>query len=143
MGVAREVVQKAIDAFNAHDPQRMRDVYGDGVVLSAPGDVQLEGADAVVEYAMTWHRAFPDAKLVTQSLLEDGESVAEEFTFEGTHDDTLVGPEGEIPATHRHVSGRGVDVFRVEDGKIVEEHLYFDQVQLMTQLGVMPEPATT
>jgi ketosteroid isomerase-like protein len=34
-------------------------------------------------------------------------------------------------------------MFRVRDGKIVEEHLYFDQVQVLTQLGLMPEPAAT
>jgi hypothetical protein len=32
-------------------------------------------------------------------------------------------------------------MFRVSGGKIVEEHLYFDQVQVLTQLGLMPEPA--
>ncbi len=70
-----------------------------------------------------------------------GNSAAEQFTFEGTHTDTLVGPEGDIPATNRRLVGRGAEVFRIEGGKIVE-HLYFDQVQVMTQLGLMPETAT-
>jgi steroid delta-isomerase-like uncharacterized protein len=141
MGVAREVIAKATEAFNSHDRQRMRALYADNVVFAAPGEVQLEGPDAVVDYAMAWQRAFPDAKLTTHSILEDGESVAEEFTFEGTHEDTLVGPEGEIPATHKHLAGRGAEVFRVKDGKIVEEHLYFDQMQVLAQLGLMAEPA--
>ena len=33
-------------------------------------------------------------------------------------------------------------MFRVRDGKIVEEHLYYDQVQVLTQLGLMPEAVT-
>jgi hypothetical protein len=41
------------------------------------------------------------------------------------------------------VSGRGSEFIRAEGGKVVEEHLYFDQVQIMTQLGLMPEAATT
>jgi predicted ester cyclase len=65
------------------------------------------------------------------------------FTFNGTHQDTLSGPGGDIPATNRPLSGRGLQMFRVRDGKIVEEHLHFDQVQMLTQLGLMPEAAAT
>lgn len=142
MAEAREVVAKATEAFNAHDQDRMRAFYADNAVFTAPGDVRLEGPDAITEYAMSWLRAFPDAKLTAHNVLEDGNSAAEQFTFEGTHTDTLVGPEGDIPATNRRLVGRGAEVFRIEGGKIVEEHLYFDQVQVMTQLGLMPEPAT-
>jgi steroid delta-isomerase-like uncharacterized protein len=142
MADAKKVVERATKAFNAHDEEAMRALYGSNVVFTAPGEVRLEGPDAVTEYAMSWLRAFPDAKLNVHKTLADGDSVVEEFTFEGTHKDTLVGPEGEIPATNRRVAGRGADLFRVEGGKIVEEHLYFDQVQVLTQLGLMPEPAT-
>jgi hypothetical protein len=31
---------------------------------------------------------------------------------------------------------------RIENGKIVEERLYFDQLEILTQLGLVPEPAT-
>jgi predicted ester cyclase len=66
--------------------------------------------------------------------------VVQGFTFEGTHDGTLSGPAGEIPATHRRLNGRGVQIFRVEGDAVVDTRLYFDQVQIMTQLGLMPEP---
>lgn len=46
-----------------------------------------------------------------------------EFTFEGTHEEPLAGPEGEIPATNRQLVGRGVEVLRVKGGKIVEDNL--------------------
>ncbi len=44
--------------------------------------------------------------------------------------------------THRRLDGRAAQVWKIQDGKIVEEYLYYDQVQLLTQLGLMPEPAT-
>jgi len=37
------------------------------------------------------------------------------------------------------VSSRAVSVGRYENGQIVEARLYFDQTELMTQLGLMPE----
>ena len=51
-------------------------------------------------------------------------------------------PAGEIPATHRTLNGRGVQVFRVDGETVGDTRLYFDQVQVMTQLGLMAEPAT-
>jgi len=73
--------------------------------------------------------------------LEDGDWVVQEFTFEGTHDNTLSGPAGDILPTNRRLTGRGVQILRVENGKVAEARLYYDQVQVMTQLGLMPEPA--
>ena len=36
---------------------------------------------------------------------------------------------------------RAVQIFRVEGDTVVDTRLYFDQVQILTQLGLMPEPA--
>jgi steroid delta-isomerase-like uncharacterized protein len=143
MGDTRDIVERATEAFNSHDHEQIRANYADNVVFTAPGDVRLEGPDPVSEYAMSWLRAFPDAKLTVQDTVVEGNAAAVQMTFDGTHTDTLAGPEGDIPATNRHLTGRASEFVRVEGGKIVEEHLYFDQVEVMTQLGLMPEAATT
>ena len=143
MSDTKQVATEALDAFNAHDEARIRATFSDDVVLEAPGDVRLEGADAATEYAMGWLKAFPDAKLSLADELFDGECSVQRFTFEGTHQATLSGPGGEIPATNRSLSGRGLQMFRIRDGKITEQQLYFDQMQVLTQLGVMPEARVT
>jgi predicted ester cyclase len=91
---------------------------------------------------MAWLRAFPDARLTVTNELADGDWVAQEFTFEGTHEDTLSSPSGDIPATHKRLDGRGVQIFKVEGEVVTDTRLYFDQVEVMTQLGLMPEPAS-
>jgi steroid delta-isomerase-like uncharacterized protein len=141
MGEARHVSEEFVEAFNAHDEARMRNLDRDDVSFEGPGDVSLTGPDATTAYAMAWIHAFPDARIdVRNTIVGDGWAV-QEFTFEGTHEDTLAGPGGEIPATHRHLSGRGVQITRVDGGKIAEVRLYFDQVDVLTQLGVMPAAA--
>jgi steroid delta-isomerase-like uncharacterized protein len=142
MADARQVAAEAVDAFNAHDETRIRGTYTENAVYEAPGDTRVEGPEAITAYAMAWVNAFPDARVTVHNQVVDGDWVADRFTFTGTHDGTLVGPAGDIPATNRHVDGRGVQMMRVEDGKIAEFHLYYDQVQLLTQLGLMPEPAS-
>ncbi len=48
------MIARATEAFNSYDRQRMRAMYADNVVFTAPGDVRLEGPDAVVDYAIAW-----------------------------------------------------------------------------------------
>jgi steroid delta-isomerase-like uncharacterized protein len=139
MSDTRQVLADALEAFNSHEEARIRASYADDVVLEAPGEVHLEGAEAATGYAMSWINAFPDARLSAHDRAFDGEWGVQRITFDGTHEATLAAPDGEIPATHRHLNGRAIQMMRVRDGKITEEHLYFDQVQVLTQLGLMPE----
>jgi steroid delta-isomerase-like uncharacterized protein len=142
MADARQLGQQFVDAFNAHDEDRIRELNAENAVIEAPGDVRIEGREPTTQYALAWLRAFPDARITVHNELAEGNWVAQEFTFEGTHEDTLSSPNGDIPATHKQLKGRGVQVFKVEGDVVTDTRLYFDQVQIMTQLGLMPEPAT-
>jgi len=142
MADTKSVADAAISTFNDHDEAAIRALYADDAVFEAPGDVRAEGGDASAEYVLAWQRAFPDAKLVLHRETIAGDTAVHEFTFEGTHTGTLASPMGDIPATNRSLVGRGCEVIQVADGKIVSFRLYFDQVQIMSQLGLMPEPAT-
>jgi predicted ester cyclase len=141
MADAQQVGADFVAAFNDHDESRIRELNAENAVVEAPGDVHVEGREAATQYAMAWLNAFPDARLNVKNEFVSGDWVVQEFTFEGTHEGTLSGPAGEIPATHRRLNGRGVQIFRVEGDTVVDTRLYFDQVQVLTQLGLMPEPA--
>jgi predicted ester cyclase len=141
MADARQVGADFVAAFNDHDESRIRELNAENGVIEAPGDVHLEGREPLTQYAMAWLNAFPDARITVTNELVSGDWVAQEFTFEGTQEGVLSGPAGEIPATNRRLNGRGVQIFRVENDTVVDTRLYFDQVQILTQLGLMPEPA--
>ena len=141
MADAQEVGARFIDAFNAHDEARIRELNAENAVFEAPGDVHLEGRDATTAYAMEWVNAFPDARITVHNEVATGDWVVQEFTFEGTHTAPMQSPLGEIPPTNRSLKGRGVQIFKVEGDTVVDTRLYFDQVQVMTQLGLMPESA--
>ena len=141
MGDAQAVAAAFIEAFNAHDEARIRELYAEDAVFEGPGDVRLEGREAVTGYAMSWLNAFGDARLDVRNELVAGDSVVQEFVFEGTHTGTLQTPAGEVvPATNRQLRGRGLQVMRIEDGALADTRLYFDQVDVLTQLGLMPRP---
>jgi len=43
-----------------------------------------------------------------------------------------------VPPTGRHVQAPYVDILVVEGDQIASDHLYWDQVEMLTQLGLMP-----
>ena len=142
MADSREVAARFVEAFNGHDEERMRELTAENAVMEAPGEVRLSGRDAVTGYGMTWLNAFPDARITVNNELVADDWVVQEFTFSGTHDETLASPQGDIPATHKKVNGRGMQLLHINGGAVDDTRLYFDQVQVMTQLGLMPEPAS-
>jgi ketosteroid isomerase-like protein len=49
----------------------------------------------------------------------------------------LAGPRGEIPPTNRALSLDFSDLFETDGERITRHRIYYDQVQLMSQLGLM------
>jgi steroid delta-isomerase-like uncharacterized protein len=141
MSDTRTAFDAWINAFNAHDEAAIRASTADDCIFEGPGGVRLEGGDATTGYAMAWLNAFSDAQIHVDSVLIDGNWAAMTGVFKGTHDGTLSGPEGDVPATGRRLEGRCSQFVRFDDGKSVEEYLYYDQMDVATQLGLMPETA--
>jgi len=71
-------------------------------------------------------------------IFTHGNAVIVEGIFTGTHDGTLQTPMGDVPATGRKVKGEFIQVFEVDRGLVKRNNLVYDQVQLMTQLGMAP-----
>jgi predicted ester cyclase len=142
MADSRDTAAQFVKAFNAHDQSAVGSINAPRIRFEAPGDVRLEGSDAATGYAVAWLNAFPDARMTIHQEHTCGPVVVQEFTFEGTHTAPLVSATSTIPATGKKVTGRCVQIGRYENGLATEMRLYYDQVELLTQLGLMPEPAT-
>ena len=52
-------------------------------------------------------------------------------------------PQGEIPPTGKTIDLHFCDVFQVSGGKAIAHRLYFDNVEFLSQLGLMPAPAAS
>jgi predicted ester cyclase len=85
--------------------------------------------------------AFPDMKVSESYQVIAGDTAVTESTYSGTHTGTLRTPNGDIPATGRPVQGRQVAVQRVKEGQVWSEHLYFDQMEFLGALGLIPSPS--
>lgn len=132
---------KFVDTFNTHDATAIKSLISSNARLSAPGEIRLEGKEAVAGYAINWLTAVPDARFTVRHEYVSGAWTIQEYTFEGTHRGILSSPMGDIPATNKKVVGHGVQIVRFENDLVAEVRLYFDMVEVLTQLGLMPVPA--
>jgi predicted ester cyclase len=62
--------------------------------------------------------------------------VAVRWTATGTHTGEMFG----MPATGKRATVTGMDLFRVQEGKLAGFWLSWDQLGMMQQLGVIPGP---
>jgi predicted ester cyclase len=139
---ARAVVERGMKAFNAHDLEAVARDAAPDIEATAPGDIKLKGPQAVKEYNQRFITAFPNARVEAKNIFAQGATVIVEGIFTGTHDGTLKTPMGDVPATGRKVRGEFVQIFEVDRGLVKRNSLLFDQVQLMTQIGMAPAPSS-
>ena len=137
----REAFERGTDTFNAHDLEGFAAVLTDDVVFRAPGGLHGEGKPACVEFYGSWMNAFPDAHVDVHDVHFVDDVAVEEGTFSGTHRGALHGPAGDIPPTGQTVSVDYIQVLRFRDGNHASFKLMFDQLAMLEQLGLIPEPA--
>jgi hypothetical protein len=74
---------------------------------------------------------------------ESGNVAIDEGYFVGTNTGDLHAPNGDsIPATGKQVRVRDCDVVVAEYGLIREHHFYWDLMEFLGQLGLLPEGAS-
>jgi steroid delta-isomerase-like uncharacterized protein len=142
MTEVKDTSDRFVNAFNAHDEHALLALHAADIKFTAPGGFKATNAKDATGFAMTWLKAFPDGKMKVRSEIISGPWIIQEITMEGTHSAPLVTPTGTVPATHKKVVGYGVQLLRVENAKIAEARIYYDQLDQMTQLGLIPTPAT-
>lgn len=137
MAKPKEVAERKLEAFNAHDTGQTMACFSPAVVMSTPIGV-LEGHEQVSGLFSAFWSAFPDLKLSVVQEVAEGEVVVYQLRSRGTHLGTLSTPAGDIPATSRFLDLAMSDHLQVQDGLIVAVQLYFDRLSLLEQLGAVP-----
>ena len=92
------------------------------------------GPEAMREAAAYFRRACPDWHSDIDQLIAEGDLVVERFTARGTHRGELMG----VAPTGRELILRGINIFRVYDGRITDRWGRLDQLGLLRQLGLAP-----
>jgi steroid delta-isomerase-like uncharacterized protein len=91
----------------------------------------LEGARTLIRMLKT---GFPDFSSNIDLIAAEDDRVAVRVSHTGTHQGEFLG----IPATGKQAAITATGIFKVADGKLVENRVVFDAYGLLQQLGVAP-----
>ena len=134
----KELIRQFTAASNAADWDALVDIVADDFSrhsAASPG-APVTSRDEFVQLQESFLVSFPDQLVTVERLVADGDFVAALATYTATH----TGPMGQVPATGNAVSVPFLALFRIEDGKIVELWAEWDNMFMLTQLGLAPPP---
>jgi steroid delta-isomerase-like uncharacterized protein len=142
MSANRKLLDRYVERYNAGDLDAVIDLYADSAVQGMPDGI-FEGKDAIRERLARELEAIPDVTHTVVSFVEQRDAFADEWTFVGTQTGPFLLPNGTVlPPTGKRVEVQGMEVVRVgEDGKIVLNTLYYDNLSVAVQLGLAREGA--
>ena len=91
------------------------------------------------DFLAGWIRASSDCRVTDARYTDAGDTVVARFVAKGTND----GPLGSLPATGRTWSLPICEMWHFDaDGRVVGGEIYYDQVSLLAQLELLPEPTS-
>jgi len=133
---AREVAAEYFDALGAHDLDRAVAQWKPGSIDHLFGFGDLVAPDGIRDYFANVFAAVPDFRFEVRALVAEGDQVAVHWHADGTFDGTERF-QGLVP-NGKPFHLEGCDLLTVEDGKIVANQAYTNEMEFARQVGVLP-----
>jgi steroid delta-isomerase-like uncharacterized protein len=134
-----DVVRSVVEAFNASDWDRFRDLSAANVIYDEVATRRkTEGLDETLSLLQGWKVAMPDVTGTVDDVVASGNVVTAQITWDGTQTGPLESPGGTIPASGKRQVTPSCWVLKVEGGQVQSSRHYFDMVTLLEQIGALP-----
>ena len=131
----QQLAETYLGMLNSHDPdlvdQFVADEYRNHNAFVA------DGREANRQFWTAFFAALPDLSATMEDLVISGDRVVGRFVYRGTHLGEFMG----IPASGHPVEMRSIDIWRVADGMFVEHWDQLNTLQLLQQMGALPQAA--
>ncbi|MDP2982735.1 MAG: ester cyclase [Candidatus Latescibacter sp.] len=120
------------DAYNKGEVNALDIVLAADFVRHNPPNPDINGLEANKQHIVELRRVYPDMKLTINSMITEGNTSAEKWTFQFTD-----------MSTGKQVKVSGCEMFQWVNGKVVETWDYVDWLGLRQQLGYKMSPPIT
>ena len=94
----------------------------------------IVGINDFKDYYNNYLVGFSNVTFTISDIFGQGDKIVKHWNFKGTHTGDFFG----IPATGKEVNVDGVTLVTMKDGKILQEQDFFDNLEFMQQLGLIP-----
>jgi len=128
----RESFSHALKCFS--DPQRRNEyfqLYSDDIILHGYQGIE-PGLGSVKQFYYAFWRLFPDAQVLIQELLGEGDTLVARYTITGTLHEHFMG----VPATGQRIELPGISILHFRNGQCFQRWTCSDSLVLLNQIGV-------
>jgi steroid delta-isomerase-like uncharacterized protein len=136
-----EIVQRVADEiWNQGDLTAADELFANDFVNNDPNPGGVTDLEGYKKWVSKWRAAFPDCHVEVHDLISEGDKVGARYTVTGTHQGELFG----VAASGVQVTMKGINIYRLDDGKIAEVHRSYDLLGVGQQVGYfepLPEEA--
>ena len=130
----KALVMRYAEAWGNGDIEAVKEIVSPDYVLHVSGkDLSLEDA---IESLKKQIAMFTDMTGSAEDIIAKGDKVILRYIFRATHGKDVEG----FPATGNKIEADGIEIVRVENGKIVESWDAFDSMSFVLQLGMELKP---
>ena len=92
------------------------------------------GIQSITDIITTCRAAFEHLDVKVEDLIAEGDKVSARFVANGIHNGSFMN----LPPTGRPIKMTGIEIFRIEDGKIAELWAEANIIGLLQQIGAFP-----
>ena len=128
-------VRRGFEALNQQNLAVFDELLNPDVVFHN-ASTTIQGLEAYKQFLSAFFTAFPDVHFTIEDMIAEGDFIVVRYTTRVTHQGNFRG----IPPTGKQVSGTGMFIDRIVNGKAVEQWLNGDTLGLLQQMGVVPGP---
>ena len=128
------LMRRFYDAFNARDLDALDELMAADVVDYNPIPDQPAGLAGVKTALEGFYASFSDIQIEIEQIRISGDYVTVRQIAHGTHDGDFLG----IPATGKPVAIISHDIYRMEDGMMIEVWHVEDLLNTLFQIGAFP-----
>jgi steroid delta-isomerase-like uncharacterized protein len=134
----KELVRRFVQAGNERAFDALDTIVAANFVRhsQATPELTVENLDQFRVFLRQDSATFPDSRVTMHQLVAEGDRVAFHATYAGTQE----GPMGPFPASGKRMEVEFFGVFRIENDRIAELWLTWDNLTALTQLGHWPPP---
>jgi len=133
------IVKSAIEAHNAHDVSHAVAYEAESIVHYSPAHPKgVKGRESVISAMTADFVAFADIQFKADRMIGEGDSVSVHGVLTGINTGPfLTGKSRTVKASNKQIQIPQAYFYRLNGGKIVETHEFWDTRRLMAQLGFL------
>ena len=131
----KETVRRLINILNSGNLSHLDEICDEDMTYLANTEVAAPDREAYKGLLQISHEAFPDLETTLEEIFAEGDKVHMIYKLVGTHEGEYMG----ISPSNQKVEHVASSVLTVKNGKITEQHDFYDMLTFLKDLGAVSE----